>query len=255
MKITYTFPLVIVLLILLSFMVACTDAEPHDNGSVSVSIENQTVLIPTISANGGQDDFSNSNGNLLSTEIVPMDNFINPIDFSDVSINIENIKIIGSLIYIPVLCDGLYDEYIYDIDTKKGSYMSGAESLCSEYDDLITTIQNNQQVFYLNCIVSLNKNLSAAIIRKSKIEDYLDGKYLSGEYYVFDFITNSCNYICDSYPNYTSSIPGTRIESIDWVSNDSVRIYTYDRNNEFCIYNAHRNADVWTISTGNDANQ
>lgn len=221
-------------------MYACDNEACNTNENLSLTIENETF---TISSNPEQYDINKS------TEIVPMEGFEKPIDFSDIIIFHNRIIKIDSLIYIPVLCEGLYDEYIYDTDTSSGVYMSGAESLRDEYGELIARIQELQQPFYLNSIVSVNEDLSAAIIRKSDSDGYADGRYLSGEYYVLDFENGDCTYICDSYPNYSDTIPGTRIESIQWNGNNSVKIYTYNQSDEFCIFCANKNKDLWTVAT------
>lgn len=219
---------------------ACDDDTGNTNESLSLAIENETF---TISSNYEQYDAEKS------TEIVPMEDFENPIDFSDILVFDERKIKIGSFLYIPVLCEGLYDEYIYDTDTSSGVYMSGATSLRDEYGELIAQIQENQQPFYLNSIVSVNEDLSAAIIRKSDSDGYTDGRYLSGEYYVLDFENGDCVYICDSYPNYSDTIPGTRIESIEWDGNNSVTIYTFNQSDEFCVFSANKDNDLWAVAT------
>ena len=50
--------------------------------------------------------------------------------------------------------------------------MSGATSLVEEYSDLIAEIQECRQPFYLDKIVSINEDLSAAVIRKSSSLGY-----------------------------------------------------------------------------------
>lgn len=248
MKIISAFMLMAVLSISLICISACgedqnTDAE---DGSVSITIENKTFVVSASSDCEEQYDSENS------TQIVPMEDFENPIDFSDIIIFDDRKIKVGSLIYIPVLCDGLYDEYIYDLGTKSGVYMSGAKSLRDEYGELIADIQEHQQPFYLNSIVSVNEDFTAAIIRKSNSDGYADGKYLSGEYYILDFESGDCVYICDSYPNYSDTIPGTRIESIEWDANNSVKIYTYNQSDEFCIVIANKDKDIWAVTTENE---
>ena len=233
-------------IVCLSISISACDDETGQNGGsadeILLTIENETFTISQAPSPDNADK---------SIEILPMEDFDAPIDFDDIFILDDQIIKVGSTIYIPVFCNGLYDEYLYDTKTKSGVYMSGATSLVEEYSDLIAEIQECRQPFYLDKIVSINEDLSAAVIRKSSSFGYTDGKYLSGEYYVLDFASGDCTYICDSYPNYTDTIPGTRIESIEWEDNSSVVIYTYDSSDEFRIFNANKDGDMWTVTAEN----
>ena len=126
--------LLVALSINLTCISACSNGQNTDveqDRSISIAIENNTFVLSTSS--NGEEQYGTEN----STQIVPMENFENSIDFSDILIFDERKIKIGSFLYIPVLCEGLYDEYIYDTDTSSGVYMSGAKSLRDEYGELI----------------------------------------------------------------------------------------------------------------------
>ncbi len=231
------------LLVLLLSLYSCEN-DSSDSKQLTITIENQSVTISTDSL-----DTSNSPNLTSTTQVVPIELFESEIDYDGITIFTEKAVKLSGLIYIPVLCKGLYDEYVYNIDTDSGSYMSGVKSLGDEYGELIELIKESNYPYFLDCLVSINQDKSAAVLRRSKRDDYSDGKYLSGEYYLLDFETNATMNICDSYPGCVDTIPGTRIEDITWESNDSVRITTYNSSGEFCTYSASRAEDGWVVST------
>lgn len=228
-------PLLIILMVLLF---SCTD-NPESLEQISITIENQTVVISS-----GSQQIKQS-GNI---EVVPMEELGDIIDYNDMTVFTEKAIWVDNLVYIPVLCNGLYDEYVYNVDAESGLYMSGVLSLCKEYDDLMELVQRNEYPYFLNDLVSVNDGLSAAIIRKSKKEDYIIGKYLSGEYYIFDFETGTSEYICDSYPNYSNKIPGTRIEYIEWYGDNEAKISVYNNDGDNYVYEVIKEENSWRVA-------
>ncbi|MBR7185257.1 MAG: hypothetical protein IKD37_06585 [Clostridia bacterium] len=253
-------PMTVVLLCFFIYIITYTLVPYNEDIANEVSKNTSIVNIEEISIEGISvslllDDQLNERPKNIyphGIEVVPMENFENPFDFSDITVFTDKAIIIDNLIFIPVLCEGIYDEYVYNVETKTGIYLSGVQSLRRDHHDLIKITQNHQQpcqALYLNNIVSINDDLSAAIVRKSNFAEYNHGKYLSGEYYIMDLETNSCTYICDSYPNYSTSIPGTQIEYIEWINNNNVRIFTYDSSgNSSNITYAVKNNDIWKIT-------
>lgn len=177
------------------------------NDTVTFNIEDQTVFLNTENFSDGYYDISKKQ--VSAAEVLPMEET----DVSDVKIFTENAILADGNIYIPVMLSGIYDEYVYNINTGSGKYMSGVESL-----------------------------------RKSKNNEYNSGKYLSGEYYIYDLKNGVSEYICDSYPNLVDTVPGTRIECIEWSQIDRVSITMHDSDGEFCIYDAVRYDNGWTVS-------
>lgn len=241
--------IITLLVIILFTLMSCTDNSANPE-SLSITIENQMVSISIDSLH----EENRTSSDIKSVQVVPIEDFEGAIDYSDIYVFAEKAVHVNDTIYIPVLCKGLYDEYVYNIADESGRYMSGTESLCGEYENLIKTVQENRYPCYLNCLVSSNNDLSAAVVRKSKIKDYVNGRYLSGEYYLFDLKTATAKYICDSYPNCRDTIPGTRIESIEWDGNNSAKIFTYNSNDKFCVYTISREDSGWEITAESTQN-
>lgn len=207
------------------------------NDTVTFNIEDRTVFLSTENFSDGYYDISKKQ--VSAVEVLPMEET----DVSDVKIFTENAILADGNIYITVMLSGIYDEYVYNINTGSGKYMSGVESL-RKFDFYV----HKNCPYYLNSIVSMNGDMSAAVMRKSKNSEYHSGKYLSGEYYIYDLKTGASEYICDSYPNLVDTVPGTRIECIEWSQIDRVSITMHDSDGEFCIYEAVRYDNGWTVS-------
>lgn len=128
-------PLLIILMVLLF---SCSD-NSESLEQFSITIENQTVVISS-----GSQQIKQS-GNI---EVVLMEELGDIIDYNDMTVFTEKVIWVDNLVYIPVLCNGLYDEYVYNVDAESGLYMSGVLSLCKEYDDLMELVQRNEYPYF-----------------------------------------------------------------------------------------------------------
>lgn len=237
------------IMLLLTALIVLNSCEksPVNANPIEVTIEDQKISIDIDSLHKWESFHSASN--LTNTiQVVPMEDIENKIDYTEIIIFTEKAILLNEYIYIPVLCSGLYDEYVYNPTTEEGHYMSGVQSLYKERNDLIVLARKHEHPYYLNKLISVNEDLSAAVIRKSNKDNYSTGNYLAGEYYVLDFETGEFEYICDSYPYYSDTIPGTKIEGIVWNDNEEVEISTYNSDDELCIYAANKNDGAWRIA-------
>ncbi|MBQ7921189.1 MAG: hypothetical protein IJ325_01245 [Clostridia bacterium] len=237
------------MMLLLTALIVVSSCEnaPVNATTIEVLIEDQKISIDVDSLHEWE-SFRSARSSTNTIQVVPTEDFENRIDYNEIIIFKENAILLNEYIYIPVLCCGLYDEYVYDPTTEVGYYMSGVQSLCKEKNDQIALARKHEHIYYLNKLISINEDLSAAVVRRSNKDNYSAGNYLAGEYYVLDFETGEFEYICDSYPHYSDTIPGTRIEGIEWNDDEEVKISTYNSDDELCIYAANKNDRTWKIT-------
>lgn len=237
------------ILLLLTAVIVLSSCEsmPVNAKTIEIMVEDQTISIDVDSLHE-EENFHGTRSLSNTIQVVPMEDFGGEIDYTETIIFTENAILLNEHIFIPVLCSGLYDEYVYNTTTEEGYYMSGVQSLRKEKNDMITIVRKHEHPYYLNNLISINKTLSAAVVRRSNKDNYNAGSYLSGEYYILDFKTGEVEYICDSYPHYSDTIPGTRIEGVEWDGNIGVKISTYDSDDELCYYVANKNDGTWRIT-------